>query len=42
MINGCLMQRQLPDGRILALMPLFEGRARITVGVDQFGYDEGW
>jgi hypothetical protein len=36
------MTRVLPNGRILTVIPLFGGRARLTVGPDEYGYDEAW
>lgn len=35
-------ERTLPDGRILIVNPLTFGRARLTVGRDYLGYDDGW
>jgi hypothetical protein len=34
--------RILPDGRFVAVVPLTFGRARITIGVDARGWDDGW
>lgn len=34
--------RRLPDGRILAVVPLTFGRARLTLGRDLLGYDRGY
>lgn len=35
-------RRQLPDGRLLFVIPLTFGRARLTVGRDDLTYDDGW
>lgn len=37
-----LASRILPDGRILTLMPLLQGRARLTIGTNWFDYETGW
>lgn len=41
-IPGALATRWLPDGRVLAVMPLVFGRARLTVGSSTLHYDDGW
>jgi hypothetical protein len=35
-------RRTLPDGRLLFVVPLTFGRARLTVGSDEWGCDDGW
>ncbi len=35
-------RRTLPDGRLLFVVPLTFGRARLTVGRDEYTYDDGW
>lgn len=42
MIPGALFQRTLADGRIVAVLPLTYGRARLTVGRDEWTYDTGY
>ena len=37
-----LPTKTLPDGRIVCVMPLLYGRARITIGPDLDFYKEGW
>ena len=37
-----LASRQLPDGRLAAVIPLTFGRARLTVGQNRCTYDDGW
>lgn len=34
--------RELPDGRLLCVVPLTFGRARLTVGRGLDFYDDGW
>ena len=34
--------KHFPDGRIGTVIPLTFGRARITVGRDDYTYDDGW
>jgi hypothetical protein len=34
--------RELPDGRLLFVVPLLFDRARLTVGRDEHQYDDGW
>lgn len=44
-IHGYTFEKQLPDGRMAAIMALTLGRARIIVGrADhwQHGYDDGY
>lgn len=41
-IEDALRQRTLPDGRIVAIVPLTYGRARITIGRDEMTYEDGW
>ena len=33
---------EIPDGRIVCLMPLTYNRARICIGPDKVLVDEGW
>jgi hypothetical protein len=40
--NGFLASRALADGRLLAVVPLTHGRARLTVGRGVVFYDDGW
>lgn len=41
--DGFIYQRILDDGRLLAIVPLTFGRARITIGPANTGcYDDGW
>lgn len=42
MISDAYGQRTLPDGRILAVLPLTYGRARLTIGRGEATYDDGW
>lgn len=42
LIDGALASRRIADGRIVALLPLFGDRARITIGNDLWGYDRFW
>lgn len=39
-----LLTRELPDGRVLDLVPLVGGRVRLTLSAsfDDDGYLEGW
>ena len=38
-----LAYRRIPDGRLVAVLPLTFGRARIVIGPDQaLWYDDGW
>jgi hypothetical protein len=37
-----LARRELPDGRLLFVVPLTFGRARLTVGRGEDTYDDGW
>jgi hypothetical protein len=39
---GYLAIRRLDDGRLLCVVPLFFGRARITEGYDLFTYGRSW
>jgi hypothetical protein len=39
---GCIAARVLGDGRILALIPLWGDRARITLGPDWIGIETGY
>jgi hypothetical protein len=40
---GVLFRRTLPDGRILDVMPLTFGRARLHIGpAGALFYDDGW
>jgi hypothetical protein len=41
-ISEALAQKTLPDGRIVAAIPLTFGRARVTIGSNEFTYDDGW
>lgn len=34
--------RKLPDGRLLALLPLTYDRLRLTIGYSKIEYDDGW
>lgn len=40
--HGFLASRSLPDGRLLAVVPLTYGRARLTVGRSVATYDDSW
>jgi hypothetical protein len=42
--RGALATRPLPDGRVLDLLPLTFGRARVTVSRDarEVVYEDGW
>jgi hypothetical protein len=42
LIPGALAERRLPDGRILTVVPLLTGTARLTVGTDEQTYDNGY
>ena len=44
MINGTTADKPLPDGRLLTVIPILFGRARLTVGPQKcvFGYDDVW
>lgn len=42
MIPEAYAQRTLPDGRVLAAIPLTYGRARVTIGHDEMTYEDGW
>lgn len=42
MIEGVLVQKNLPDGRIVTVTPLTYGRARITIGKDELTYEHGY
>jgi hypothetical protein len=42
MVEGAIAHRIFPDGRIGAVIPLTFGRARLTIGVDELSYDDGW
>ena len=33
---------EMPDERLVCVIPLTYGRARICVGPDDFNIDEGW
>lgn len=37
-----IARKDLADGRILMVVPLTFGRARLTVGPDENVYDDGW
>lgn len=37
-----IARRDLEDGRLLFVVPLIGGRARLTVGRDEMTYDDGW
>ena len=39
---GFLAYRWLPDGRLLAVVPLTFGRARLTIGRDLSGWYAAW
>ncbi len=41
-MNWWIARRTLPDGRLLFVVPLTFGRARLTVGRDESTYDDGW
>lgn len=45
-LPGTIAQRDLPDGRVLAVYPLLTGTARLTVSsVESIAYgvfDDGW
>lgn len=43
MEDGIIAERNLPDGRILHVVPLTYGRARLCVGpADSMCYEDGW
>lgn len=42
MISGALRQKTTGEGKVLAVLPLIGGRARLTLGTDEKGYDEAW
>lgn len=42
MIEDALKEKTLPDGRIVAIIPLTYSRARITIGRDESTYEDGW
>lgn len=37
-----LATRELPDGRLLTVIPLTLGRARLTIGRGWVTYDDSW
>ena len=37
-----LAHKILPDGRVVAVISLTYGRARVTIGRGFLGYDDGW
>ena len=39
---GFLAHRWLPDGRLLAVIPLFGGRARLTIGRNYLAWLHGY
>ena len=42
-MDDFIMRRIVEDGRLLAVVPLTYGRARLTIGpVDEPWYDDGW
>lgn len=41
-VYGAFYDKRLPDGRVVAVVPLTYGRARLTVGPDELQYDDGW
>ena len=42
MDNEYLYTKTLDDGRLVTVVPLTYGRARITIGHDYYTYDDGW
>ena len=40
--EGYYGYRRLPDGRLLTVVALSFGRARLTIGRDFYTYDEAW
>ncbi len=42
MIEGAILMKPVPDGRIVAIVPLTYARARITIGRDELTYEDGW
>jgi len=42
MISETLYTRVIPDGRIIAVIRLTFGRARLTIGRDIWTYNDGW
>lgn len=42
MMDGYYFDKILPDGRVVTVMPLTFGRARITIGPDERTYDDSW
>lgn len=34
--------KTLPDGRVVDIIPLTFGRARINIGDGRYTYDDGW
>jgi hypothetical protein len=41
-MEGCYASRRLPDGRVMAVMELTFGRARLTIGKNTETYDDGY
>lgn len=42
MIEGVILQKNLLDGRIVAIVPLTFSRARITIGRDEETYENSY
>jgi hypothetical protein len=42
MADWYIDRRTLPDGRLLFVVPLTYGRARLTIGGDEHWYEDGW
>lgn len=37
-----IVERTLPDGRIMSVIPLTFGRGRLTIARDRISYDDTW
>jgi hypothetical protein len=42
MEDSFLFTKTLPDGRIITVVPLTFGRARLCIGFDEDTYEDGW
>ena len=41
-IEGSLAQKDLPDGRYIAILPLTYHRSRLVIGTSLHWHDDGW
>jgi hypothetical protein len=41
-MDDTIVERTLPDGRILSVIPLTYGRGRVTIARDRMFYDDAW